>query len=60
MAQLDTRAPVGFLIEGATRGGAADDVDDERTGTGTVDGRRFPRHASMLAHGSDTLARSEA
>jgi hypothetical protein len=45
VAQLDTRAAVGFVVEGAARGRAADDMHDERTGTRTVHGRRFPRHA---------------
>ena len=40
MAQADTGAPIGFLIEGAARGGAVDQMDDQRT----VHRRGFPRH----------------
>lgn len=45
VAQLDTGAAVGFLVQGAARRGPVDQMDDERAGARTVHGRGFPRHA---------------
>jgi hypothetical protein len=49
MSQLETGAAIGFVVEGAARGGAVDQMDDERTGARTVHGRGSHVMPWMLA-----------
>ena len=56
MTQLDAGAAVGFVVEGAARGGPVDHMDDQRTGTRTVHGRGSHVIASIVALGCDVYA----